>query len=418
MRETPQAVVSATIPPFEVRSDGLLPPDAAWTFERLLGPVSFDTFSDHYWAKHPLLVRGSPDRAFRSLITPADIESMLAIPGILQEQMVSMRGKGDKMSLAPANIGELYRLFRLGSWLQFRKMERFLPPDSPLNQLYRDLQLSLGHPGVSISCFFSPPGSEQIGPHHDATEIFTLQVAGRKKWKFFHRVDAEDRAACDPATLGPPTREFELEPGDFLYQPRGLVHEVVCGDALSVSIPIIVEPVAWKDLLYLLVERLRHRPEFLEALPAGALLRPDAAERLANGIASRAAAIAREASSIDPAAFADAAGVRVLSGLGAPLGGHVAGLLAEREIGPRSLLRTRHGDAWQAHVRDGNAYLTVGGGETLKGPSAILPALRAIMTRNAPTEAGALHESLTEASSLLLARELVRIGALTRAGDK
>ena len=42
MRETPQAVVSATIPPFEVRSDGLLPPDAAWTFERLLGSVSFD----------------------------------------------------------------------------------------------------------------------------------------------------------------------------------------------------------------------------------------------------------------------------------------------------------------------------------------------------------------------------------------
>jgi len=231
MHETSQAPVSATARPFEVRRGGDLPAGAAWTFKRLLGPVFFDTFRESYWAKHPLLVRGSPDRAFRSLIEPRDIEAMLAIPGILGEQMVSMRGKDDKMSLAPANMGELYRLFRQGSWLQFRKMERFLPPDSPLTHLYRDLQLSLGHPGVSISCFFSPPGSEQIGPHYDAVEIFTLQVAGRKRWRFFHRVDAEDRAACDPATLGAPTREFELGPGDFLYQPRGLVHEVICADA-------------------------------------------------------------------------------------------------------------------------------------------------------------------------------------------
>jgi len=166
-----------------------------------------------------------------------------------------------------------------------------------------------------------------------------------------------------------------------------------------------------------LVERLRHRPEFLEALPAGVLLRPDAADRLAEGIVSRAAAIARVASSIDPAAFADAAGTRVLAGLGAPPGGHVAALLAERNLGPRSVLRTRHGAAWQAHIRDGNAWLTVAGGDTLKEPAAILPALRAIMTRNAPAEAGALHESLTESSSLILARQLVRIGALTRDGD-
>jgi len=417
MHEAPRAAVSSTVPPFEVRRGDLSPPDAAWTFEWLLGSVPVDTFREVYWAKHPLLVRGSPDHAFRSLIAPKDIESMLAIPSVLQEKMISMRGRGDKISLAPASISELYRLFRLGSWLQFRKMERFLPSDSPLSQLYRDLQIVLGHPGVSISCFFSPPGSEQIGPHYDATEIFTLQVAGRKRWRFFHRVDAEERAACDAASLGSPTAEFELGPGDFLYQPRGLVHEVICGDTLSVSIPLIVEPVAWKDLLYLLVEHLRHRPEFLEALPAGILLRPDAADRLAEGIAERAVAIAREASSIDADAFADAAGARVLAGLGAPLGGHVAGLLSERNIGPRTLLRTRHGGAWQAHIRDDNAFLTVGGGDSLKGPSSILPALRAIMTRNAPAEAGALHESLTEPSSLILARELVRIGALTQVGD-
>ena len=414
MHKTPE--IENTAPVFEVLRNTAPPPDAAWTFERLLGPVPLETFHDTYWAKHPLLVRAAPDQAFESLITPGKIEAMLAIPGILREQMVSMRAKGDRVSLAPADLGELYRLFRLGSWLQFRKMERFLPPDAPLSQLYRDLQVQLGHPGVSISCFFSPPGTEQIGPHYDATEIFTLQLAGRKRWRFFHHVDAEDRAACDPATLGPPTRTFELGPGDFLYQPRGLVHEVMCDDELSVSIPIIVEPVAWKDMLPLLIEGLRHRPDFMEALPSGVLLRPGAADRLAEGFSERLAVIAREIASMDVAAFADAAGTRVLSGLGAPAGAHVAALTREAGIGPGSVLRTRHGEAWQAVIRGGQAYLTVAGGETLKGPAAILPALQAIMARRAPAKAGALHESLSEKSSLILARELVRIGALTEAG--
>src|SRR5262249_15384642 len=158
-----------------------------------------------------------------------------------------------------SSVGDIYERMRQGASLQFRKMERFLPAQAPLSQLYRDMLLALQHPGVSISCFITPPGAELLGAHHDETEVFTLQLAGRKRWRLFHRVIVEAGGSVPREALSAPEHDFVLTPGDVLYHPRGTVHEVVCDDALSVSIPIVIDPVIWKTLLRQLVERLGSR---------------------------------------------------------------------------------------------------------------------------------------------------------------
>ena len=229
---------------------------------------------------------------FTPLISLAQVEELLAIPHVFEQQMVSLRAKGDSVSLAPSTPGDIYARLRQGASLQFRKMERFLPVRAPLRQLYRDILLRLQHPGVSISCFVTPPGTELLGAHHDETDVFTLQVAGRKRWRLFHTISAEGRGNHSSETLGEPEHDFVLEPGDLLYHPRGCIHEVVCEDELSFSIPIVIEPITWKTLLHQLVERLGDRREFLEALPAGTILQPDATRRLAGGVATRAASLA------------------------------------------------------------------------------------------------------------------------------
>jgi ribosomal protein L16 Arg81 hydroxylase len=73
--------------------------------------------------------------------------------------------------------------------------------------------------------------------------VFTLQVAGRKRWRLFHMVSAEARGNCRPDMLRGPEHDFVLEPGDLLYHPRGCIHEVVCEDELSFSMPIVFEPI-------------------------------------------------------------------------------------------------------------------------------------------------------------------------------
>jgi hypothetical protein len=296
-------------------------------------------------------------------------------------------------------------------------MERFLPARAPLSLLYRDTVLALQHPGVSVSCFITPPGAELLGAHHDETDVFTLQLAGRKRWRLYRMVSATAAGSHPLEQLGAPELEFVLEPGDVLYNPRGRIHEVVCEGALSFSIPIVIEPLLWRSLLQQLVNRLGNRPEFLESLPAGILLEADAAARLGEGAARRAAMIAAEAARLDPAALADAAATEFLRGLGAPPSGHVVPALAADDVDEGTMLVTRHGGAWHVGVHEDRAILTLGGGDVLKGPSDIAPALRAIMSRREPIAAGDLDASLAPPARLVLARRLVRLGALAPVGS-
>jgi hypothetical protein len=309
-------------------------------------------------------------------------------------------------------VGDIYERMRQGASLQFRKMERFLAAQMPLSRLYRDTQLALQHPGVSISCFVAPPGAELLGGHHDETDVFTLQLAGRKRWRLFHRVSAETGGNHPPQALGAPERDFVLGPGDFLYNPRGNIHEVVCEDALSLSLVIVIDPITWRSLLEQLVERLRSRPEFIEALPAGAILQGDATTRLADGVATRAALIATEAAKLDANSLVDAAATDLLRGLGTPASAQITHTLDDDRVTKSTRLVTRHGGAWHVSVREDQAVLTLGGGDVLKGPSSIAPALRAIMDRREPIAAGELHASLSAKACLLLAQRLVRLGAL------
>ena len=389
------------------------PSDRPWTFARLLGDVSVETFCRDYWGRQPLLVRGGAGNDFASLTGFAEIESLMAIPRVLEDRMISVRAKGERASLAPATIGDAYRRLREGASLQFRKMERFLSPQAPLSVLYRDMQLALQHPGVSISCFVAPPDTEQLGPHYDGTEIFTLQVSGRKRWRLYGRLAAEGRASVDGATIGQPHEEFILGPGDLFYMPRGHIHEVTSeDDGVSLSLPIIIEPVTWKEMLPRMMEQLAAHPAFREALPAGLLLRPDATALLAEGIAARIPMIAAAASAIDATEMIETAATVFLTGLGAPPDPHVAEMLSRATLEPCSRLVPRHGRAWRVAVRDGRAVLTLGGGDAMTGPESIVPALRAIMARDEPVAAALLHPSLSEKSCLTLARKLVDIGAL------
>lgn len=395
------------------RSDPGTLTDPEWTFGRLLGPVSIETFCRDYWGRHPLLVRGGGHDFFASLISLTQIEELLAIPRVLEDRMISVRAKGESMSLAPTTVGEIYERMRQGASLQFRKMDRFLPPRSPLSLLFRDVQLNLQHPGVSISCFVTPPDAELLGAHHDETDVLTLQLTGRKRWRLFHMVSPEAGGGHPPEALGVPQHEFVLAPGDVLYHPRGTIHEVVCEDALSVSIPIVIDPITWKALLHQLVERLGSRPEFLEALPARTIVQTDAATRLADGVVTHAAMIAVEAAKLDAAALIDAVASDFLRGLGAPARAHVAHALdVDDVVAESTMLVTRHGAAWHVGVHEDKAILTLGGGDVLKAPREIAPALRAIMRRREPIAAGALHVSLSASARLVLARRLVRIGAL------
>jgi hypothetical protein len=107
-----------------------------------------------------------------------------------------------------------------------------------LDQFMRALECVLHQPAAA-EVFWSR-GDGKAPAHHDDYDIIMIQIVGRKRW--FISTDPSDlpntwRGIPD----GPPRldryEEVLIEPGDFLYLPRGTVHRV---DALADSMHISI----------------------------------------------------------------------------------------------------------------------------------------------------------------------------------
>lgn len=74
-------------------------------------------------------------------------------------------------------------------------------------------------------CFYFFTG---LAPHYDDVEVFVLQLEGSKNWNLYN-VMKELPSTYSPdfekSKLGKPEYSFNLQQGDFLYFPRGTIHE-------------------------------------------------------------------------------------------------------------------------------------------------------------------------------------------------
>lgn len=228
-------------------------------------PVS--QFLRQYWEKKPLVVhRGSPgfygdlfsrDKAVRILNAPgaaADAHrdrSSAAVPDTDGEGAPSTaprentsrgfrHGRHLRVCRYAAEHGRRHeafsdgdlvtadvvqRSFDEGATVQFFQPQRFVDALWRINAGLEALFSNL----VGASAYLTPPGSQGLAPHHDDVEVFILQTEGSKRWKLYDPVDHDlpsDYSQDLPrASIGEPIMEVELQQGDMLYMPRGVVHE-------------------------------------------------------------------------------------------------------------------------------------------------------------------------------------------------
>ncbi len=219
-----------------------------WTFEALTGSMSPREFCSICWGRIPLYIRRRSREFYQNLITREEVDSYLTADGAFaRPKTIFMRGNGlDGRDELPKTLGDVRDGLRRGLSLQIRKLQDVLDPSVSVLSLARNMELALGRPLVSLGCYISPAGGAGLGPHHDETEVFTLQVAGRKRWRLFRQIPAPDPDIPDdipdPSTLGPPAHDLLLEAGDALYHPRGWIHDVVTEDVESFSVVIVFQP--------------------------------------------------------------------------------------------------------------------------------------------------------------------------------
>jgi len=142
-------------------------------------------------------------------------------------------------SYAPVTFADYDRLYRSGCTVQA------LQPQQYNHSMWRLTSLLEEYFGclVGSNCYITPPNSQGLAPHHDDVDVYILQLEGQKAWKLYEpkmTLPREHSGDFDRRELDEPMMEVELNPGDLLYMPRGIIHEARTSSAMSSHMTISV----------------------------------------------------------------------------------------------------------------------------------------------------------------------------------
>ncbi|AZY53308.1 JmjC domain-containing protein [Bordetella avium] len=198
----------------------------------LLGGISPDEFMRRYWQRKPLLIRQAipnfkpPETmaALKKMARRDDVESRLIWREAGQWQMEA----GPFARLPKVNEPDwtlLVQSVDLHSDAAAELMQRFrFIPDARLD----DLMISIASDGGGV------------GPHFDSYDVFLLQAAGKRRWRYGRQKDLSLEPDLPLKILSrfEPEHEAVLEPGDMLYLPPQAAHDGVAlgDDCMTISI--------------------------------------------------------------------------------------------------------------------------------------------------------------------------------------
>jgi len=123
----------------------------------------------------------------------------------------------------------------------------------PLARFCRLLEGELGHPSQA-NAYFTPRSAQGLPVHHDTHDVFSLQVAGEKRWLVYEPawdlpLKNQRYKAESMGEPGEPVLDVTLQAGDTLYLPRGWLHEAKTSTTDSLHITVGVNVYTWMDAL-------------------------------------------------------------------------------------------------------------------------------------------------------------------------
>ncbi len=352
----------------------------------------------------------SPEAA-QGLLDVTDVEALVHTRGVTTRQQIGTRHRDATMVRSLRSPGELYERLTEGASLQLRHLEGILAPSAPLSRAAQALEHALQHPLDSVSCFLTPPGSATLGLHHDATEIVTIQVRGTKRWRLYHRVWSPESGTHAADEVDAPEVELTLAPGDILYTPGGLIHEVEAADELSMSVTIVFAPLRWNILLNVLTERAARLAPLLDLVDLTAA-DANGSEALAAAFAARRDLLIEELERMNVDELAHRAREQLLTAMTWSHRPHLDDAFAAARIDLDTRLEHRFPCELAVCRRGGHVHLTGPGGTAAVLPAAIEPELRALAARRDVWPVIELSARLPETERVALARQLVRSGLI------
>jgi 50S ribosomal protein L16 3-hydroxylase len=200
----------------------------------LLGGLAPSLFMRRHWHKKPLLVRQAVP-VIAPLLTRTDLFALAARADV-ESRLVVREGRHWSLRQGPLPRRALPPLSQPSWTLLVQGLDVHLDAAHALLSRFRfvpdarldDLMVSYASDGGGV------------GPHIDSYDVFLLQVAGRRRWRYGRCARPVLRNGVPLKMLQrfEPTEAHLLEPGDMLYLPPGWAHEgtAVGGDCMTASI--------------------------------------------------------------------------------------------------------------------------------------------------------------------------------------
>jgi bifunctional lysine-specific demethylase and histidyl-hydroxylase MINA len=254
----------------------------AQDLDTLLAPMTVERFLERHWERKPLRLARGDTAFYETLPGTDDFEFLLSSLTGPQAGWFSLvkeaaRRPSDGFLTAEGllNLSKVFGAYRDGHSLLLNQVQK---RHRETGVLCRAIEMGLSAHGVALSRhigangYLSPPRSQGFAIHYDPHDVFILQLEGRKHWRLYRRHVAFPTtppvSSVPPEVAGPPRSEFVLAPGDFLYIPRGVLHDAYTGDEASLHLTLSLEAVTWRDLF---TEVLANDARFRRALPVGFL---------------------------------------------------------------------------------------------------------------------------------------------------
>jgi ribosomal protein L16 Arg81 hydroxylase len=384
---------------------------------RLIAPISVKTFQEEYWEQRPLVIRREHPGYYDELFGLQSFDEIVVTssarsPNILvvkngQESPLKNLVPSDSTALS---LEHIFNEYRNGATLVLPYVHERWPT---LTELCAVLSSECSS-GFQVNAYLTPRRAQGFGVHYDTHDVFILQIEGSKKWRLFDspmRLPLQTqpyRKEAGPASE--PTQQFVLHAGDLLYLPRGVVHEALAEDEMSLHLTVGILPITWAEVIRFAVEGAFERDAvFRESLPLGFAAdnsRDVDLERQLKALVSSISTVADYT-----AAVANAIGAARLAQC-LPLRGHLRDLDLEVHVSLETLLMVRDGLQWWLEARGDEACLLFHGKEICM-PSYVHEELSFICSTKGPFTGAQLPGRLNERGRLTLIRRLLREGFLT-----
>jgi hypothetical protein len=144
-------------------------------------------------------------------------------------------------------IGKVISEWEAGATLVLQGLHHTWPP---LAEFCRALERELDHP-AQANAYFTPRDAQGLPVHHDTHDVFSLQVAGEKRWFVYEpalELPLKDQKyRPEYGEPGEPAIDVTLQPGDTLYLPRGWLHQAATSSTDSLHITVGVNVYTWLD---------------------------------------------------------------------------------------------------------------------------------------------------------------------------